>query len=323
MISIVIPNYNKFDLLEKCIKSLFAQTNIDFEIIVVDNGSTEKKERLPDDPRVKFIWQDNNLGFSKAVNIGIKEAKGEYIALINNDTELAVDWIDQVYRAFEGNKEAMFITSRIMSFQERDIFDDVGNVILFSGKAYKVGNGEKDSGQYNQQRYIFGASGAASVYKRDFFEIVGFFDEDFFAYLEDVDLSFRANLLGIKCLYVPEAVVYHVGSATTGSRYNKFTVFHLAQNTINLIIKDYPTKFIFKSILNILAHIISLQVFFTLKGFGLDFIKGIISGLKMSRIMLAKRREIINTRIINDLELEKLFKENRESYKKSKANRKK
>ena len=318
MISIVIPNYNKFNLLSNCINSILLQTNSDFEVIIVDNGSQEQRPSLPSDSRLKFIWLESNLGFSKAVNIGIKESKGEFIALINNDIELALDWIEQVLKAFKDNNEARFITSKIMSFHERDIFDDVGNVILSSGKAYKIGNGEKESGQYNQLRYIFGASGAASVYKREFFEKVGYFDEDFFAYLEDVDLSFRANLYGFKCLYVPDAIVYHIGSATTGSRYNKFTVFYLAQNTINVIIKDFPSKHIFRSIPAILFHIISLKVFFILKGYGLVYIKGLISGIRMSARMLVKRREIMSKIVLTDLELRGLFKENKNFYKKSK-----
>lgn len=321
MVSIIIPNYNKFDLLEKCIESILKQNYTDIEIIVVDNGSDNKDSIVCEESKVKFIWLDKNEGFSKAVNIGIKYAKGNFLAIINNDTELTPDWINNILKAFKNNENVFFITSKILSLNNKRIIDDVGDVILPSGKVYKIGNGEEDCGQYNNSRKIFGASGAASVYKREFFDIVGYFDEDFFAYLEDIDLSFRANHFGLKGMYAPDAVVYHVGSATTGSKFNKFTVYYLAQNTINVIAKNFPIRVLIRYFPHILSHILKLQLYFSLNRLGFTFLKGLISGIGMINTMAKKRKEIMKNRRLPDSELITMLKENKRLYIKSKANR--
>ncbi len=322
MISIIIPNYNKAILLKNCLNSIINCKSTNYEIIIVDNGSTEAFLPRDNQTNVKYIELESNFGFSKAVNIGIKQAKGEYIAILNNDTEVDPHWIDNVIMAFELNPDIIHITSKIKSLRNKDILDDVGDVVLFSGKVYKIGNNEKDVGQYDQQKFIFGASGCASVYRREFFDKVGYFDEDFFAYLEDIDLSFRVNLLGYKCLYVPNAVVYHVGSATTGSQYNEFTIFHLAQNTISIIVKNFPTKILFRSMFAILTYILSLLAFFIMKGFGRAYFKGLISGIGMVKKMMLKRREIMSTRVLTDDKIIKMFRANKTLYKVSKKRRK-
>ncbi len=321
-LTIIIPNWNGEKYLEKCLDSIASSRYETLEIIVVDNGSTNPiiNLELKKCHYVKVINLQDNLGFSAAVNIGIKQAKGEYIAILNNDTELSPDWVENVISVFEKNSEAMFITSKIRSFANRDLLDDVGDVILPSGKVYKLGNSERDSGQYNELCLVFGASGCASVYRREFFEKVGFFDEDFFAYLEDIDLSFRASLLGYRCLYVPNAVVYHIGSATTGSRYNKFTVFHHAQNTINVIVKNYPLRLILRYLPHIVWYISSMQAYFLTKGLGWTFFKGIVSGIRMIKKMKIKRRDIMKNRVISDTDLVRIFKDNKKLYLGSKRN---
>ncbi len=320
MISIVIPNYNRFDLLRKCINSILCQKNSEYEIIVVDNGS-EEKEQVSYDPKVKYIWLESNMGFSKAVNEGISQAKGELIALLNNDTEVELDWIDKIYEVFNENEDILFATCKIKNFFRKDLLDDAGDIILSSGKVYKVGHREEDIGQYDKQKYAFGASGAASIYRREFFERVGYFDEDFFAYLEDADISFRANLYGYRCLFISDAVVYHIGSATTGSVYNDFTVYYLGRNTILLILKNFPLKVIISSALAIVVHFFSLQVFFTFKGYGISFFKGVLDALRMSKNMLSKRQEVMRKRAISDFEIMGLLKQNRCEYNRTKRNR--
>lgn len=321
LFSIVIPNYNKSDLLRKCIDSILPQINNNFEIIIVDNGSTVKCNFNYCEPNIFFVYLKQNLGFSKAINIGIKQAKGDYVAILNNDTEVSPGWVESIIQGFEKNPDIMYCTSKIKSLKNKELLDDVGDIILPSGKVHKIGAGEKDIGQYDLSCHVFGASGCASVYRKEFFKKVGYFDEDFFAYLEDIDLSFRAQLLGYKCLYVPEAVVYHIGSATSGSKYNKFTVFYLARNTINVIVKNYPLRIIGKSLLSIISHLLSLQGFFILKGHGMSFFKGLLSVLKMLKIMRCKRKDIMKLRIISDLEVYKMLKENKMLYKTSKSRR--
>lgn len=319
MISIIIPSYNKPELLKNCITSIISSKSNDFEVIIIDNGSTDPL--YFNDQSIHYINLESNHGFSKAINIGIKQAKGNIIAVLNNDTEVDSNWIGSIVSAFKNNPDIMFITSKIKSLKDKNFLDDVGDVVLSSGKVYKLGNREKDAGQYDQQRYVFGASGCASIYRREFFDSVGYFDEDFFAYLEDVDLSFRANLQGYKCLYLPDAIVYHVGSATSGSQYNDFTAFHLAQNTISMIVKNFSIRILINSIFAIFTHIISLQAFFIIKGYGISYFKGLICGIKSINKMLKKRREIMSRRVLTDYEIKKMFKMNKRLYRTSKNNR--
>ncbi len=321
MLSIIIPNYNKYDLLQNCIVSILRNECNNIEIIVVDNGSSEKITLNIEDKRLKIITLNNNEGFSKAVNIGIKQAKGNYIAILNNDTEVDTYWIKNILKAFEQNPGIMYLTSKIKSLKNKELLDDVGDVILPSGKVYKIGYNERDTGQYGEPRYIFGASGCASVYRKEFFENVGYFDEDFFAYLEDIDISFRANLMGYKCLYVPDAVVYHVGSATTGSQYNDFTIFHLAQNTINVVTKNYINKLLIKSIPSVIIYILALQFFFLFKGGGIAFFKGLISGLQMNKKMRIKRKKIQEDCLITYKDISLVLDQNKKYYMLSKKNR--
>ena len=321
IISIIIPSHNRHDLLGKCIFSILKQRNACYEIIIVDNGSCEKFVPIVASPQIRYIRLDRNEGFSKAVNIGIKEAKGKYIAILNNDTELDNCWIDNIFKAFAENPDILFITSKIIRYNNREMIDDVGNIILPYGKVYKIGYNERDNGQYKKARVVFGASGAASAFRREFFEIVGFFDEDFFAYLEDIDLSFRANLLGLKCLYVPDAVVYHIGSATTGSTYNKFTVYYLGRNTFNVIVKNFPARLILLNFFKILAFFCALQLFFFIKGLGGCYFRGIISAAGMLKRMIEKRKYIMKNRIISDIELIRILQDNYKIYRLSKSNK--
>ena len=323
-LSIVIPNYKGYDLLEKCIASIRASSKEDYEIIVVDNGSMdvlEKLEELNGTEKIKVIFLNENAGFSKAVNIGIKEAKGELIAVLNNDTKVDNYWVENVLDAFDKHKDVFFITSKILQLNDRKLIDDVGDVLLLHGKTSKIGYNEIDAGQYDEKRFVFGASGAACVYRKEFFNNVGYFDEDFFSYLEDVDLSFRANLYGLKCLYVPDAVVYHIGSASTGSTYNDFTLFYLARNLVSVIVKNYPCKVFFMASPRIIVYLIAIQAYYILKGFGLNYTKGLISGIGMIKRMLVKRREIMSRKVLTDIELIKMFKENKMLYERSKTNR--
>ena len=321
MLSIIIPSYNKSKLLKNCITSIIFSISSNFEIIIVDNGSTEPL--FFDQDNIRYIKLESNHGFSKAVNLGIKQAKGNLIAILNNDTEVDPFWIKNIINTFEKNPGVMYATSKIKSLRNKELIDDVGDVILSYGRVYKIGNNEKDIGQYDEQRFIFGASGCASVYRREFFEKVGYFDEDFFAYIEDVDLSFRANLIGYQCLYVPNAVVYHVGSATTGSQYNNFTIFHLAQNTLNVIVKNYPIRILVQSLPSILGYILALQVLFLLKGKGISFFKGLISGLRMLPKMKSKRKQIMKNRILSNNDLKRILNSNKSLYTCSKINLKK
>jgi hypothetical protein len=240
-ISIIIPNWNGARFLGTCLKSLAKQNYQDFEVIVVDNGSSDnsvdfiKKEY----PQHQVIALKENVGFARAVNIGIKATPSNLIALLNNDTEVDKNWLGEIAHAAAKYPEATFFASKMMDYKRRDIIDSCGDAMTWSGRSYKIGEGSKDSPKYCKEKYIFGACAGASAYRKEFFDKVGYFDEDFFAYMEDVDLDFRAQLLGLKCLFVPSAIVYHIGSATAG-RGSGLAFRHMVRNHLFLILKNYP-----------------------------------------------------------------------------------
>ena len=300
--TIVIPNWNGKRYLRTCLDSLkkLEIGNWKLEIILVDNGSTDGSVEFlkKNYPQVKVFRFPKNRGFSTAVNLGIKKAKGKYIALLNNDTEVDKDWLRSlVVAAEESNPEVMFFASKMVNFYQRDLLDDCGDGYTWYGRAYKRGLKQKDRGRFDQKEFIFGACAGAALYKRELFEKIGFFDEDFFAYNEDVDLSFRAQLAGFKCLYVPTAVVYHIKG---GFSDNPLAFFLGTRNTLNVIVKNWPVKFIILNLHKIIYA--QARIFFAgLKlGFYTAFPKGYLGFLIQLPKMLQKRRRIQRLRKASD-----------------------
>lgn len=255
-VSIVIPNYNGKQLLKTCLKSITRQHFVDYQVIIVDNGSTDGsieflKIYYPD---VIVIPFQTNRGFSAAVNAGIRQSSGNYILLLNNDTELDQAFLSEIIKAFQSNPEIEFCAPKMLSFHNRKILDGAGDGFLRGGVNYRIGTLERDGDLFNTPRIVFGACAGAAIYQRGFFEKAGFFDEDFFAYLEDLDMNLRAARLELTCLYVPAAKVFHIGSATTGNSFNTFTVCHTTKNIINILIKNFTTLELILSLPRILIH---------------------------------------------------------------------
>jgi hypothetical protein len=243
LFSIVIPNWNGKHFLEVCFNAIAAQTEKSQETILVDNGSTDGSLEFCAEkyPWVKVVALPQNLGFAAGVNAGIKVARGEYIILLNNDTEVDPNWLKELKSGIEAHPEASFFACKMLDFKDRTIIDSAGDALTWSGRSYKVGELEKDNGQYDTPRLVFGACGGASVYHRSVFDKIGLFDEDFFAYLEDIDIDFRAQLAGFQCLYLPGARVYHIGSATAGKR-SAFSFKLMVRNHWWMILKNFPTS---------------------------------------------------------------------------------
>jgi GT2 family glycosyltransferase len=208
--SIIIANWNGLHLLKKCLPSIQKQSYIDSETIVVDNGSTDGSQDFIEEffPQVKVIKLNKNYGFVKANNIGYKYSKGERIALLNNDTVADRWWLKNLNQSLDEHLEVGFCASKILLLDKPCIIDSAGDILSLFG-AYNRGKNEVDQPKYNIPKYIFGACAAAAIYRRKMLEDIGFFDEIFITNFEDVDLSFRAQLAGYKCMYVPSAVVYH------------------------------------------------------------------------------------------------------------------
>jgi GT2 family glycosyltransferase len=240
-VSVVIPNWNGARWLERCLGSLRAQSLADFELIVVDNGSTDGSVEV-----VRRCWPDahclelgRNVGFAAGVNAGIRQARGEFIALLNNDTETAPGWLEALVEALERRPQFAFAASRMRQDGRRDLIDGAGDALNWYGIPSKIGHGEPDGAPFDEEREVFGACAGAALYRRSLFAAIGLFEATFFAYIEDVDISFRARLAGHRCLYVPTAVVYHVGSATAG-RNSDFALRLATRNQLLLVVRNYP-----------------------------------------------------------------------------------
>jgi GT2 family glycosyltransferase len=238
---VVIPNWNGQRFLETCLQALRRQTLRDFEVLLVDNASRDESVAytISRFPEVRVEKLKRNVGFAGAVNTGIRVAGGRYVALLNNDTEADPRWLEELVGTMEAHPELGSAASKMLDFRERTLIDGIGDGLSWYLRPYKIGCLERDRGQYDAPRPVFGACAGAAIYRREAFDTVGLFDEDFFAYLEDVDWSFRAQLAGFPCRTVPSAVVYHIGSATSG-RESPFVHYLTHRNRVYLLAKNVP-----------------------------------------------------------------------------------
>jgi GT2 family glycosyltransferase len=244
-VSVVIPNWNGREHLDVCLRSLRDQTYKDFEVVVVDNGSRDGSVEFVEGnfPEVKVLKLRSNRGFSAAVNAGIKFCHGDYIALLNSDTEADPEWLRELVAAFEDEPDVGFCASKVLFYDRRHTVNSAGDAVSVTGYAWNIGRGHPDGEMFDVRRYVFGASAAASIYCRKMLTEIGLFDEDYFAYFEDVDISFRAQLRGYRCLYVPGAVVYHKEGGAS-RRCGDLTVFYIERNSILNLLKNVPLPII-------------------------------------------------------------------------------
>jgi len=290
--SVIIPNWNGRNLLKICLASLRRQNYRDFEIIMVDNGSTDGSVQFVETfhPEVRVVKLHTNRGFCAAVNCGIKTARGKYIALLNNDTEADPSWLGELVGALKDNPGVGFCASKMINYYHRNIIDNAGDALCYYGCT--VGRNEIDSGQYDRPRLLFSACAGAAAYRKEMFYKTGFFDEDFFCYYEDVDLGMRAQLMGYKCLYVPTAVVYHMIQATSG-RIPAKRFFWTQRNIILVHLKNMPLKLLLQIIATfIILHAYASFIYFVKTGDIATVIRVYLSAARMAPSTLAKRREI-------------------------------
>jgi GT2 family glycosyltransferase len=309
-VSVVIPNWNGRRFLAGCLDSLALQTYKNVEVIVVDNGSTDGSAQFLKDNYswVRLIHFERNTGFSVAVNEGIHEARGSYITLLNNDTVAENTWIEELVRALNEHPDAGSVACKMLAYDDKTILDGAGDGYRRGGLPGRIGHREKDLGQFDTGRYVLGACGGAAMYRRELFDKIGLFDEDYFAYLEDVDLGLRAQSAGYKCFYTPSAVVYHLGCGTTGSGYNPLVVRLSAQNNINTLVKNIPGRLLIK----FLPQIVYWQAFYLavvlLRG-GQFFcwLQGISNAILLLPKMVAKRQAIAKQRCVPDSYLQEMI----------------
>ena len=261
---------------------------------MVDGGSTDGSVALLEEsfPEVRILALDENPGFSGSVNAGIRASGTEMVVLLNNDTEQDAGWLEALVRATDTHPEAGSFASKLLSLHERRVLDGAGDVLRSSGLPYRLGHGERDRGQFDAPGYVFGACAAAALYRREMLEEIGLFDEDFFAYCEDGDLSFRAQLAGYRCLYVPDAVVYHVGGASTGGKRSTTATRLGTRNSLSLLVKDLPAPLVPALLPSFIAGQFVRLLTATVSGVLAAHLSGLAEAVRMSPLMLRKRREI-------------------------------
>ena len=238
-LSVVIPNWNGAHFLPACLDSLARQSWSPLEVIVVDNASSDDSCALlrRDYPQVRLIELPRNCGFTGACNAGLRAATGELAGLLNNDTEVHQGWAAAVVDAFHRHPQAGAVASKLLLHDRPDHLHTAGDSFSLDGRASNRGVWQRDCGQFEDEEYVFSACGGAAVYRRKMLDQIGLLDDDFFFSCEDVDLGWRAQLAGWRCLYTPRAIVYHHLSATGGG---VTASYYDGRNLIYLLFKNYP-----------------------------------------------------------------------------------
>lgn len=306
-VTVIILNWNGERYLEASLQSLRQQTFSKIEVILVDNGSTDGSLELvaKQFPEVQIMPLHSNMGFSAGNNVGLRHARGQYVALLNNDTEVAPHWIEQLADTLDQHPEIGFCASKMLLHDQPHLADACGDFYSIEGIAGKIGHMEP-AHRYNDQREVFGACAGAAIYRRSVLEELDGFDEDFFLVHEDSDVSYRARLLGYRCLFVPTAVVRHHLSATLGGQSD--TAAYYAQRNMEFVFfKNMPTWLLLKYLpLHMLTDLF-LLVRYLAHGQGWVFLRAKLHALAMMPKMLRKRREIQNTRRVPAAEIDRLL----------------
>lgn len=300
-VTIIIPNYNGLSFMEPCMAALERQTCRDFDVLVVDNGSTDGSVEWLKEQGIPSVFLAENTGFSGAVNTGIRAAKTAYVILLNNDTEAEPDYVAELLRAIESSGRIFSVSPKMIQMYHRDLVDDAGDMYSIMGWAYQRGVGQ-ETGRYDRPCHIFSACAGAAIYRREVFEEIGYFDEMHFAYLEDIDVGYRAKIAGYYNRYCPQAVVYHVGSGTSGSKYNSFKVRLAARNNVYLNYKNMPPLQLAINSLPIALGILGKYGFFKKLGFEKDYVEGIFEGIRT--VHKTKRVPYRRDRLSNYLAIE-------------------
>ena len=311
-VTVVVPNWNGERFLSTCLGSLRRQTYGDFETVLVDNGSSDGSVAFVEEnfPEVRIVRLPHNGGFTAAVNAGIGASEAEYVVLLNNDTEVEQRWLEALVRAADEHPEAGLFASKLVDFRDRRLLDGAGDALRKTGLPYRIGHGEIDRGQFEEEALVFGACAAGALYRRRLFDEVGVFDGDFFSNCEDGDLSFRAQLAGYRCLYVPDAVVYHMGSASTGGKRSATNTRLGTQNGINLLVKNLPASLVWRILPSVVAgHLYRLATTSLSPEILKAYLSGLAGALRLLPKMLRKRKEIQGRRRVSDGYVYQLLRE--------------
>lgn len=284
-VTIVIPNYNGKHFMEPCLSSLSEQTYKNFHILVVDNASSDGSIKYMEEnyPDIELIKLQKNYGFSKAVNIGIQHSRTPYVILLNNDTTVDTRYVEEMVKAIEKSPKIFSVSSKMIQMYHPELIDSAGDLYTLLGWGVCRGCGRPVS-NYTKYDEIFTACAGAAIYRRSVFDEIGYFDENHFAYLEDIDIGYRARIYGYYNMYCPTALVYHVGSGTSGSKYNSFKVKLAARNNLYLNYKNMPALQLVLNFIPLAIGYFVKYLFFCKIGFGKDYKEGFIEGLQTAKL---------------------------------------
>ncbi|MBQ3512614.1 MAG: glycosyltransferase family 2 protein [Lachnospiraceae bacterium] len=282
--TVVIPNYNGLKFLKPCLESLKNQSEQDYATIIIDNASKDGsiefiKENYPE---ILLIENQENLGFSKAVNQGIAATKTPYVILLNNDTVVEKDFVKELVSAIEENPSYFSVASKMLSYRERDKVDDAGDMINLFGWSFQRGNAHSET-EYSEKKEVFSACAGAAIYRMEILNRIGVFDPLHFAYLEDMDLGFRAKRYGYKNMFCPNAIVYHIGSATSGSSLSEFKVRLTARNQVFLWYKNMPLLQLIWNLPFFIMGCLLQCIMFGRRGFLKAYLSGLLEGIKRTK----------------------------------------
>lgn len=246
-VTVIIPNWNGRLLLKDCLSSILHQSYKKYEVLLVDNGSTDGSLEYVSKyfKKVKIVRLNKNYGFSAAINRGVESCASRYVLFLNNDTKVHKEFIGNLVKALRGKVKIAAVGGKMLSFFNRKLIDGVGICLNEVGQAKSIGYGDKDSGQFAKAMEVFGVTAGAGLFDRIIFKKLGGFDESFFMYSEEVDFSLRARFSGYKFLYCPKAIVFHKHK-TTAKKFPQHVEYWQFRNMYQTIIKDFPTDFLLK-----------------------------------------------------------------------------
>lgn len=277
-VTAVIPVWNGRELLAGLLAGLRAQTHPVAEVIVVDNGSTDGAPELAESRGARVIRMGRNTGFAPAVNRGLEACRTSLAAVLNNDVELAPDWLEKLLPAF-GDPDTWFATGKIMDATRRDRVDGTWDAVSRAGCAWRVGSGRPDGPLFDQPRAVYTVPWTAAVFRTGLFERTGGLDETFESYLEDVDFGMRCARLGLKGMVLPDALAWHQGSATLG-RWHPATVERIARNQVLLVAKHFPRRLLARWAWPVMVGQVLWGLVAVRHGAGFAFVRGKIAGLR-------------------------------------------
>jgi GT2 family glycosyltransferase len=299
MVGAIVVNYNSGKHLSRCLDALSQQEVPFFRVIIIDNNAQNQENHLPFSlpEGWELICLGYNAGFAAANNIAVnKLADCQWVALVNPDAYLHPAWLKYMCDAIRTHQNYSFFASRLMMANEPTKVDGLGDVYHMSGLVWRAGHGRMASNGVEKE--IFSPCAAAALYKRDAFLEAGGFDPDFFCFVEDVDLGFRLQLLGHRCLLVKKAIAYHVGSTSTGGRHSAFSIYHGHRNMVWAFVKNMPAILFWAFLpVHLALHVFSIGWFFC-KGQGKTISRSKIDAIHGLSKMWRKRKAVQGKRVL-------------------------